>query len=139
MPVSGLRTATAHDAGPRIITPSITACPPIEGFGGPSLTAARLELRERPAAVFPLEPLDPSTGVHELLLARVERVALGADLHAQLRLRGTGGVRVPARAVHGRGTVRRVDTLFHRSSFRPPQRNRRAPHSARASVADGDL
>src|SRR5207253_1574072 len=52
-------------------------------------------------------------GVHQLLLARVERVALAADLDVQLRLRGTRLERVPARAVHVREDVLRVDVGLH--------------------------
>src|SRR3954470_14898279 len=37
-----------------------------------------------------LEALDPTTGVHELLLARVERVAVRADLDVELGPRGAG-------------------------------------------------
>ena len=36
------------------------------------------------------EPLDAAGGVHQLLLSREERVALAADLDAQLLLRGAG-------------------------------------------------
>src|SRR2546430_17585011 len=60
-----------------------------------------------------LEALDTAAGVHQLLLARVERVALAADLDVQLRLRGTRLERVPARAVHVREDVLRVDVGLH--------------------------
>src|SRR5512141_2150430 len=36
------------------------------------------------------EPLDASLGVHQLLAAREERVAVVTDLEVQLRLRGPG-------------------------------------------------
>src|SRR5215470_15593430 len=70
---SGLRTATAQFPGPRIITPSRTACPPT------LLTPGRL-LGGALRALGPLEPaleaLHPAARVDELLLARVERVAV---------------------------------------------------------------
>src|SRR2546421_5298770 len=100
----GLRTATAQFEGPRIITPSRTACPPIaaaiSGLGAAG-AAGLLEAA--------LEALDTSAGIHQLLLARVERVALGADLDVQLRLRGTRLERVPAGAVHVRVDVVGMD------------------------------
>src|SRR6266540_7461186 len=80
---SGLRTATAQLDGPRIITPSRTACPPIAAATGP-LSATRAAGLLEPA----LEALDTAARVHQLLLARVERVAVRADLDVQLRLRG---------------------------------------------------
>src|SRR5436853_3532611 len=85
----GVRTATAQFPGPRIITPSRTACPP---------TVATLLLGALGAlsALEPLlEALHPAAGVHELLLARVERVALGTNLDVQLRLRRSRLERVP--------------------------------------------
>src|SRR5688572_23150422 len=99
MSPSGLRTASAHAVGPRIITPSRTACPPIGAFIGRrgSRSGARL-LGLLEAA---LEALDAATRVDELLLAGVERVTLGADLDVQLRLRRSRGEGVPARAAHG--------------------------------------
>src|SRR5436305_5089713 len=56
---SGLRTATDQLDGPRIITPSRTACPPI-GFDIAPTSLGRLRgLRPLEAA---LEPLDPAAG-----------------------------------------------------------------------------
>src|SRR5881296_2388240 len=75
---SGLRTATAQFEGPRIITPSRTACPPI-GWDTGSLCAAGAAGLLEP----PLEALDPSAAVQELLLPGVERVAGGTDLDVQ--------------------------------------------------------
>src|SRR5688572_14624845 len=106
MSPSGLRTATDHAEGPRIITPSRTAWPPIGWLmlvlGSP---AGLLE----PA----LEALDSSAGVDELLLARVERVAFGANLDVQLGLRRTGLELGPARAAHGGEDVVRMDVGLH--------------------------
>src|SRR5207247_5732138 len=73
------------------------------------------ELRSLPLGVAPLEPLHPAARVHQLLLARVERVAVRADLHAELRLGGARGERVPARAVHRCGDVLGMYALFHLS------------------------
>src|SRR3954466_1930679 len=71
MPPPGVRTATAQLDGPRIITPSRTAWPPIA-----ALTALRLLRLPGPRGPA-LEALDAAAGVHQLLLARVERVAVG--------------------------------------------------------------
>src|SRR3954452_1028690 len=105
---SGLRTATAQLRGPRIITPSRTACPP---------TFCAIRLGARCAlGLFEtlLEALDASAGVDQLLLAGVERVARGADLDVQLGLGGTRRERVPAAAVHGREDVLGVNLRLHR-------------------------
>src|SRR5436190_23091719 len=81
----GVRTATAQFPGPRIITPSRTACPPtVDAIG---LAGAGFALGALGALQALLEALDPAAGVHELLLARVERVAVRADLDVELGLR----------------------------------------------------
>src|SRR5207248_11520154 len=49
-----------------------------------------------------LEALDTTSGVHELLPPGVERVAVGADLHMELRLRGTCRELVAASAANVR-------------------------------------
>src|SRR5437588_11961909 len=109
---AGVRTATAQFPGLRIMTPSRTAWPP---------TVIRLRLLAAGAlrALGALEPaleaLDPSTGVHELLLARIEGVALGADLDVQLRLGRVDLERVPTGARHRRQHVIGMDTGLHRS------------------------
>src|SRR5436190_6842006 len=81
---SGFRTATAQFDGPRIITPSRTACPPI-GFAMclRGLAAPRAAGALEP----PLEALHPAAGIHQLLLAGVERMAGRADFDVQLGLR----------------------------------------------------
>src|SRR6185312_1198846 len=111
MAPSGLRTATDHAEGPRIITPSRTAWPPM---GALMLFFSLLG----PAGLLepPLEALDAAAGVHQLLLAGVERMALGADLHVQLRLRRPGLKLVPARAVHGGENVVGMDVRLHLNS-----------------------
>src|SRR5450759_329233 len=60
-----------------------------------------------------LEALDAPTGVDQLLLARVERVALRAQLDVQIRLGAARRERVAAGAVHGRFFVLRVDVFLH--------------------------
>src|SRR4051812_41906933 len=108
---AGLRTATAQVETPRIMTPSMTAWPPT----GASRCAIRVSLLTRrgsaarrcswrglgaPGALggATLEALDPAAGVDELLLARVERVAVRADLDVHVALGGTRFEHVPARA-----------------------------------------
>src|SRR5699024_1076928 len=62
-----------------------------------------------------LEPGDAATGVQDLLLARVERVAGAADVSVDLAAgRGRAGLeRVPAGARHRGGDVLGVDALLH--------------------------
>src|SRR3989442_16012574 len=65
----GVRTATAQLPGPRIITPSRTACPPtVQAMEG---LAAAGTLRAPRALEALLQALDTPAGVHQLLLARV--------------------------------------------------------------------
>src|ERR671931_2792023 len=106
----GLRTATDQFVAPRIITPSRTACPPI-GLAMVLSAPGAAGLLEPP-----LEALDAAAGVEELLLARVERVAVRADLDVQLRLRRSRLERVPARAGDRRQYVLGMDADFHRSA-----------------------
>src|SRR6056297_647093 len=61
----------------------------------------------------PLEAVDPSTGVHELLLARVEGVALVAQLDADAVDGRPRFERVPTGARDGRERVLGVDVLLH--------------------------
>src|SRR3954454_6820110 len=107
---SGLRTATAQWRGPRIITPSRTAWPPM-AWDTALRGRARCALGLLEAA---LEALDASTGVQQLLLAGVERVARRTDLDMELGLRGTRRERVPAPAVHRGENVVGVDLRLHR-------------------------
>src|SRR6187399_2117597 len=108
MSPSGFRTATDHAEGPRIITPSRTAWPPIGAL-------MRLFSRLGPAGLLetPLEALDATAGVHELLLAGVERMAFGADLHVELWLRRTRLKLVPARAANRGENVFGMDVRLH--------------------------
>src|SRR5436190_16209071 len=106
----GVRTATAQFPGPRIITPSRTACPPTVAMAG-RLAAA---LRALGALEPTLEALHPSARVEELLLPRVEGMALRADLDVQLGLRRPRLERVPAGARDGREDVVGMDVGLHR-------------------------
>src|SRR6478752_7390100 len=60
-----------------------------------------------------LEALDATARIHELLLARVERVALRADLDVQLGLRRAGLERVSAGTRHRGDDVLGMDVGFH--------------------------
>src|SRR5581483_440624 len=62
------------------------------------------------------EALHPAAGVDELLLARVEGMALRADLDVQLRLRRARLERVPAGARDRREHVLGMDLRLHRST-----------------------
>src|SRR5204862_5741978 len=79
-----------------------------------ALAAARAAGLLQPA----LEPLDPATRVDELLLARVERMTVRADLHMELGLRGSRLERVPAGARHGREDIFGMNSCFHCSEAR---------------------
>src|SRR5947208_16070005 len=72
----------------------------------------------RPAGLLepPLEALDPAAGVHQLLLARVERVAVRADLDVQLRLRRAREKLVAAGAANVSDDVLGMDAGFHCSA-----------------------
>src|ERR1041384_8122059 len=61
----------------------------------------------------PLEALDPAAGVHELLLARVERVARRADLDVKLGLGRARLELVAAGAANGREHVLGMDLGLH--------------------------
>ena len=69
-------------------------------------------------AVLLVELIDAAAGVHELLLARIERVALGADLNGDVLLGGAGLDNVAAGAPDGGLVVFRVDAFLH---FPSPQ------------------
>src|SRR5512139_1008716 len=64
------------------------------------------------------EPLDAALGVHDLLAARVERVAARTNLEVQLRLGGTRLPRRPAGAPRLDIEILRVDAFLHANSFR---------------------
>src|SRR4051794_37672136 len=60
------------------------------------------------------ESLDPAAGVNQLLLTRIERMALRADLHVKLGLRGARIEVVSARAMDVREDVFGMDICLHR-------------------------
>ena len=60
-----------------------------------------------------IEPINTSTGVNQLLLAGIERVALGADFNADLLLGGTGRKDVATGAANGSLFVLGMDTFLH--------------------------
>ena len=64
-------------------------------------------------AVFLVETVDTSTGVNKLLLAGIERVALGADLNTNVLLGRTSGKDIAARAADGGLFVLGMDTFLH--------------------------
>ena len=88
------------------------------------LTQGRLKKRKSPYRVryglaFLLqaktlvETVNTSTGVNQLLLAGIERVALGADLNTDVLLGGTGGKNVTTSTTDGGLFVVRMDAFFH--------------------------
>ena len=65
-----------------------------------------------------VELVDPARGIDELLFAGEERVALGADADADLRLGRFGFPYFAARADDLRVFVFRMDFLFHVAKLR---------------------
>lgn len=61
----------------------------------------------------PVEAIHAAAGVHQLLLARKERMALGADFHPDLRLGGTGLDDIAAGAANHRRSILGMDSVFH--------------------------
>ena len=64
-------------------------------------------------AVALVELLDAAACLYVTLTTREERMALGADIDAKLRLRGTRLERVAATADNRSLMIFRMDTLFH--------------------------
>jgi len=63
--------------------------------------------------VFPVEFLNTSASLRRLLLSGIERMALGADLNVDLRLRGTGNEFVAAVASYLALIVLGLNALLH--------------------------
>jgi len=64
--------------------------------------------------VLAAEALDASGGIHQLLLAGEEWMAVGADFNTDVApMRGAGGKRVAAGAMHTHFMVRRMNGCFH--------------------------
>src|SRR6185503_10176304 len=81
---------------------------------GSRMAALRLSCRFLLLAVLARVPLHAAGGVDELLLAREERVATGADLEPQLlALGGPGGPGSAARAVDVDDLVLGMDSWLH--------------------------
>src|SRR3954451_7556747 len=128
----GSRTATAQVEMPRIITPSSTACPPTglsrAAISAPSgrrvssaaevaltggLDSGALRALGGALGGTALEALDAATGVDQLLLAGVERVAVRADLDVKLGLGRPGGELVAARTADVGLDVLGMDVGLH--------------------------
>ena len=60
-----------------------------------------------------VETINTSTSVNQLLLAGIERVALGADFNLDVLLSGTGSKHVATSAADCRLTVLGMDAFFH--------------------------
>ena len=60
-----------------------------------------------------VEAVNTSTGVNQLLLAGIERVALGADLNADVLLSGAGREDVATGTANGGLFVLGMDTFSH--------------------------
>ena len=60
-----------------------------------------------------VETINTSTGVNQLLLAGIERVALGADLDTDVLLGGTGGKDVATSTANRGLFVIGMDTFLH--------------------------
>src|SRR5215212_6315765 len=106
---AGVLTAIPQKLGERIKTPSMTACPPTLNVG-PLLAAAG-----EPA----LEPLHPAARVYYTLLARVERVAVRADVQMHLLARRRARLElVAARASHDRFRI--LLGMYARLHQKPP-------------------
>ncbi len=64
-------------------------------------------------AILSVELVDTAARCCRLLLARIESVTLGADLHVNLFLGGTGNKLIAAVASHLCLIIGGMDTLFH--------------------------
>ena len=60
-----------------------------------------------------VETVNTSTSINQLLLAGIERVALGADLNTNVLLGRTSGKDIAARAADGGLFVLGMDTFLH--------------------------
>src|SRR5581483_1802954 len=68
----------------------------------------------------PHEALDLATGVDQPLIASEERVALGAEVDAEVRFRRSRRERIATRAMNGGLDVLWMDSLFHDVPFGAP-------------------
>src|SRR5262245_16958891 len=124
----GRRTAVATAAGERIMTPSRTAWPPTL-YGGMTMsglgsTAGPFRVfcsglagdARRDLLVLAAELLDAARRVHQLLLAGVVRMAVGADFDVDLWLRRSSFDDVAADADDLGVRITRVDSGLHCAS-----------------------
>lgn len=111
----GFRTATAIKCGERIITPSITAWPPmlvncVRGF-----TIEEYRTRNRLLLlIFVQETLNATFCIDQLMLAGKERMTAGADFHLDIFFGGPRLNDIAACASHGGFYINWVNSLFHR-------------------------
>ena len=74
-------------------------------------------LRGRVLGILPAEPLDPSGGIHQLLLAGKERMARRADFYADITLMsGAGNKRIAARTMYAHFVISGMNSRFHMGS-----------------------
>lgn len=86
------------------------------------IARAALMRRRLFLAVALVELLDAAACLYVTLTTREERMALGADIDAELRLRGARLERVATAAGDRSLVVLRMDTLFHSLHLAFPQR-----------------
>lgn len=79
-------------------------------------SASRPFLLVHQIAVALLELVHTAAGIDKLLLAGIERVALGTNFHLQLGLSGSGRERRTAYAANDRLTVLGMDAFLHQFS-----------------------
>jgi hypothetical protein len=82
------------------------------------------------------EALDPSGGIHELLLTRVVRVAFSADFHVNGRVGRPRLERIAARTLNSGAAVLGMDSGFHDviPRFTASKLNERAPAARSAEI-----
>ena len=96
-----------RQTGVNFLTESKQKTPP--SHGGERRNSCKKLLAAKAA----VEAVHTSAGINQLLLARVERMALGANFHVDLGLGGAGLDHVAACAGNGAVNVVGMDTLFH--------------------------
>src|SRR5437667_2163791 len=96
---------------------------------GPTRPASERELRRRGLApVLPLEALDTTRGVHELVLPGIEGMALRADLHVDVGPGGAGANHLSASARDGRIHIVRMNAHLHSSHPLRGSKDTRSSH-----------
>lgn len=89
--------------------------------GGAIMQISRIVIDSKLNAVFLLELIDTTTGIDKLLLTCIERVAVGANLNAQVLFNRTGLKCIPTSTSYCGYMISRMNSLFHIqiTSFRP--------------------